>query len=474
MSISSTKIKVYPSGYRGKNANNEIYNPEARLFNEENLTRSVVNLADCNKGSFVISKSKKEIPFKFVINGYYFESTDKLETLLANASIQSGKAYACVVISSQREPSADNTDFLVRILKPADGVSQGCLDNGLYEFIGLRFASTAETEYSLLLYDFDADEIPDSSFLKFNAENINGGNNKPLNKYLETKDISTDYIDVQTKATIESLDVEELDVGELTSDIIPNETATYTLGTEENSFLKVFTKDLKVNDKITSNNIETSTFKSTYTETNILKVNNSVELGANVQLDVGKVKLNTATDHFRINCGSAVNDEYLSVVKSTKNLDVQGLNTRLFDSKLLIIGEDPIKFGTANDNDLASIMHYGGTSIADEGNVDGSRTFTLDISAPQSLIKQCPVFVLYPQVCFRDVDESEHVQYAAFNARIEENGNLHSNDTAIYLQPVKWNSTENKYMWRMTPQIGSTNMFYTNSFKYWGILYRIH
>ena len=160
------------------------------------------------------------------------------------------------------------------------------------------------------------------------------------------------------------------------------------------------------------------------------------------------------------------------MIKSTKSLGVHGLKTYLVDSELFIEGTNPIKFGTASDNDLASIMHYGGTSEANPGNVDGSCTFTLDTSAPRNIIEQCPLFVLYPQVRWRDVDESEHVSTAAFNAIIEENGNSHTSDTAIYLQPVKWDGSS--YMWRMTPQIGSTNMFYTNSFKYWGILYRIH
>lgn len=479
MSISSTKIKVYPSGYRGKNANNEIYNPEARLFNEENLTRSVVNLADYNEGSFVISKSKTETPFKFVINGYYFESTDDLATLLTNASIQSGKAYACVVISPQGEPSADNTDFLVRILKPADGVSQGCLDNGSYEFIGLKFASTAETEYSLLLYDFDEDEIPDSSFLKFNAENINGGSNKPLNKYLETKDISTDYINVQTEATIESLDVQELDVEELTSNIIPDETATYTLGAQGKSFLKVFTKDLKVNDKITSSDIETSTFKSTNAETDALKVNNSVELGANVQLDVGKVKLNTATDHFRINCGSAVNNEYLSVVKSTKSLAIKGLKTYLEDSKLFIEGEDPIKFGTASDSDLASIMHYGYA-------LNGNNTFiapTSSVSERRDYLESFPIYHILPGCNDLPQDMNAAMFGVHMEAKITFNNEIESGasdyiskDDGFYIQPVFWDSTNNAWVWRSTAETDTSSALYfeTNSFTYSGVLYRIH
>ena len=50
--LKSTQVKVYPSAYRGTNDNNELYNPEAQLNTEFNIT----NLCNTNQvKSYVLS-----------------------------------------------------------------------------------------------------------------------------------------------------------------------------------------------------------------------------------------------------------------------------------------------------------------------------------------------------------------------------------------------------------------------------------
>ena len=91
--VNSNYVKVYPTAYRNQAyswvnnapvpiADSTSFNPESRLFTEENITRPYVALCDYensvndikhDKGSFVITPTYSAgNPFEFIIHGYYF------------------------------------------------------------------------------------------------------------------------------------------------------------------------------------------------------------------------------------------------------------------------------------------------------------------------------------------------------------------------------------------------------------------
>lgn len=462
MSINSTKVKVYPSGYRGKNGEGKIFNPESRGFNEENYTRITTNLADYNEGSFVITKATDIAPFEFVINGYYFKINDNLTTLLTGQS--SSEVYACVTISELGTPSNDNTDFKIRVLK---GDSQTCLDTDSYEFVGLKFTSsitTGDDNHYLLIAEKGQDNkyhIPESSFLKFSPESIKGGTDedegdKPLNELLQTENVESKTLAVKNQANIKvanivNSNITSLQVGSLDSNLIPDQNQLRDLGSASKQFNELHTK------KATINNATIDT----------LTVNDSLE-----------VKLNTSTDHFKINCGSTADDEYLAVTKST-NLEIQGLKTYLEDSKLFIMGKDPIKLGTASDDDSASIMHYGYA-------FNGSNSFTAPTSSAEdreAYLNSYPIYHIVPGCNDLPNDPNAALFGVHMEAKITFNNVLESGasdyireDNGFYIQPVFWDSTNNAWIWRSTAvtDIHSVYYFETNSFTYSGVLYRVH
>ena len=171
--------------------------------------------------------------------------------------------------------------------------------------------------------------------------------------------------------------------------------------------------------------------------------------------------------------------EYLSVVKSTKSLAIKGLKTYLEDSKLFIEGEDPIKFGTASDSDLASIMHYGYA-------LNGNNTFiapTSSVSERRDYLESFPIYHILPGCNDLPQDMNAAMFGVHMEAKITFNNEIESGasdyiskDDGFYIQPVFWDSTNNAWVWRSTAETDTSSALYfeTNSFTYSGVLYRIH
>lgn len=72
INIPSENIQLYPSAYRGVGANDALFNPEARIPSELNITNQTNNFG---RSSFVISPQTTEVLqanaiIIFVIHGY--------------------------------------------------------------------------------------------------------------------------------------------------------------------------------------------------------------------------------------------------------------------------------------------------------------------------------------------------------------------------------------------------------------------
>lgn len=73
--IQSKHIQVFPAPYRNVIANNGkniSFNPESKLFTEDNLTRLTRNII--SRDSYIISVDETSNIYEFCIHGYYFKA----------------------------------------------------------------------------------------------------------------------------------------------------------------------------------------------------------------------------------------------------------------------------------------------------------------------------------------------------------------------------------------------------------------
>ena len=155
--VDSKNIKLYPTAYRGANADSKVFNPEARLFTEENAGRAFTALSTYKNGSFVIDKevdisdSTKITRLRFAIHGYCFDLTNNPD---AGSPYLSTTKYTVAVIQLQeRNPigsDTSNTKYPVYSLVNQSTPSSQYLDDLVtspdYAFKGLAL------EY----YDYEA------------------------------------------------------------------------------------------------------------------------------------------------------------------------------------------------------------------------------------------------------------------------------------------------------------------------------
>ena len=234
--IPSTKIQLYPTANRGKYKasgqevdKDSIFNPESRLFTEENNTRVFDKLADYDEGSFVITKDPTSETFEFVLNGYYFVINLPFnktgEDCIANYITAKGLSinvpvYACIQIITRASDDPHNILFKGRTLISYN--SNATLDeedeeateeDEKYFFVGLTFKNQPEAgEYALEVWD--GTKIPTSSKLKFDKDSVFGGiddgEDKSLSDVLVTTKIKPKTITNQPKGEgeFEELNIE--------------------------------------------------------------------------------------------------------------------------------------------------------------------------------------------------------------------------------------------------------------------------
>lgn len=211
----STNVVMYPSAYRGKDSNLKVFDPEARMFTEENIGRVYKNIASYKSGNYLISGTflisdglstisdfTDDKIIEFVISGYYFKVTWDSSLNPASGS----PLFAYIKIEGNNTQDADNTNFKNRKLVDLEG-QQTDLDvlpsgSSEYVFRGLGFTDTDPgANYNrLLLLDSDG-KVPEASKLRFDYKNIFGGlkssGAKGLNNYFDAKEIHLDNVSGQ-------------------------------------------------------------------------------------------------------------------------------------------------------------------------------------------------------------------------------------------------------------------------------------
>lgn len=193
--LSSNKIKVYPTGYRGSNYNNESY-----VNSETNLNNLSSRLT--YRPSYISEEVAGHI--KFVVDGYLFEcDKSDITALIANPS-ENTIIYAVIKTC---EVEVSNTKY--KTLIPSNASVPAILDSAGDNFLGVDFDTVVPTPEqdatytinSLPLYKYDGTNwnLIASSLLRFSTTHISnsvGDSTKAISEELTTEDIYADKIEL--------------------------------------------------------------------------------------------------------------------------------------------------------------------------------------------------------------------------------------------------------------------------------------
>lgn len=188
--LESKNIKVYPSAYRGnKTDDNKLYDPEARIPSEKNITQQINGLLSTSTKGFVVEpvysaeytpvfSSDAPVVVKFCLYGYYFEVT--IDKTLCESFTDNIYAYLKVANKNTSYSSESNTEYAATSLidVDTDGTTSVALDSN-NSFKGLCLTDDASildnSNYKALhLFTKHSNEwcVPSSAYFKFKSTDI--------------------------------------------------------------------------------------------------------------------------------------------------------------------------------------------------------------------------------------------------------------------------------------------------------------
>lgn len=281
--IKSSDIRIYPSGFRGVNSDGKVFDPEAYLNTEANLTgfirRMSFTLAN-GDGSFVVKYSPqgtgasiKEI--EIVVFGYWFDfDLMKIPTFDEGSDL-----YACIKLRSSNIPATgDVPEYSVDNLSPYE--TTGNIDQLVgdeYRFLGMYFSTSEPTDstvHYLKIWEGAEKGVPASSMLRFKSEHIEDSSGKSISDSLSLKEV---------------LIAED---GSLTAN---NLTANQSVGTDKDR--KLMSKDLSFSDPSAMQSTSTSfSYITGYKQDSVGIVDETV-----VKKETSKVEESSTQGNFRIN-----------------------------------------------------------------------------------------------------------------------------------------------------------------------------
>ena len=171
--LDSSKINVYPSGYRGNGIN-----PESFVNSEQNLNEIASRLT--SEDSYIAHENGVDI--EFVIKGYLFKALKSDVTGLVTNTSNGTIIYASVTVD---ETTAEVTGGTYKTLVPYNTSSVGILDNSTTnKFEGVYFDTTSG---DLPLYKYEDEwKVIEDSMMTFSTKRIKDRNNKCINDEFTT------------------------------------------------------------------------------------------------------------------------------------------------------------------------------------------------------------------------------------------------------------------------------------------------
>lgn len=347
ITILSKNINIYPSAYRGVASSTvtagstitHVYDPEARLNTETNLTRPYVSLADNNLGSFMITETYDDSKYlEFVIHGHYFKLSN-----LSEFNFDSNSTYYAHIKLKDLGDASD----VQNIKYPATSLVTFANDNIQLDaddkFLGLVIDTTAPslTDAGNNIYSLKIlknGQIPTESLIKYKAKDINASTSNPnlnISEIFEGKTIVANNARISTasitNASIASASINNLKVAAVTvSDYILPSSATTVIGTVVDPFKNVVTQNIFTNDATLSQIGQAYTddssamtaskpFKSAYISD--LNVYDNIKLGYS---NNKKAKIQATVSTLNLNAGDSSDGSNLYVGINGTVMTVQG------------------------------------------------------------------------------------------------------------------------------------------------------
>lgn len=196
--IKSSDIRIYPSGFRGVNSNGKVFDPEAYLNTEANLTGFIRKLSSTlanGDGSFVIKYSPQGTgasikEMEIVVFGYWFDfDLMKIPTFDEGSDL-----YACIKLRSSSIPATDDVpEYSVYNLSPYE--TTGNIDQlagDEYRFLGMYFSTSEPTDstvHYLKIWEGAEKGVPASSMLRFKSNHIEDSSGKSISDSLSLKEV---------------------------------------------------------------------------------------------------------------------------------------------------------------------------------------------------------------------------------------------------------------------------------------------
>lgn len=173
--LQSNKVNVFPTAFRGKDANGKAIDPGAFLTNEENF----VNLA--NKVTYLGHDYfyKDGDTIHLVLGGYYFTFSKSDVTALFDSPSTNDTISAAINVS---DLSTSYANYSCKTLTPNGGSAGGILDveeSGVQRFKGLSFVSADDATtytYKLELFVYKDSWLENAAnMLNISTEQIRNG-----------------------------------------------------------------------------------------------------------------------------------------------------------------------------------------------------------------------------------------------------------------------------------------------------------
>lgn len=282
MFLKSTKVQVYPSAYRDKNEDGDVFNPEARIPSEFNITTAINSLMA--QQGFVIDWNSSTHILKCNIYGYYFKLD--LSDVLSSFS---NSIWAYIDLKDRGgSDDVTNTDYPDTSLKPLNGNENGLdIVNGIsYDFVGIELEENEPTTFVHRLKLLENDngwKVPDASKLIYSTEQIKDTDGKSIDKEFKTGKLT-----VTGGSSDVILPDKSINTNEIADNAITNSQIAYQTITEDEIANNAITTNKILDASITSAKIDRGEVKTVNLDTGAVTTT-KINTGA-----VTKAKLDTS------------------------------------------------------------------------------------------------------------------------------------------------------------------------------------
>jgi len=256
--LNSSKVKIFPTAFRGKDANGHVIDPQAFMTTEENLVNITNKVTHNHKNYFYEEQYNDNTVAHIILDGYYFTASKSDITALFTSPSNNDIIYACI---DEKPMQTSYEDVSVQTLSPHEGSAGDILDvtetNSAQEFKGLAFTKNTTSGFNIYLelYKYDSNdnvwkEIP-TSMVNISATQIgNGTGSTPITQEFSTSNLAAINTGIQNLYGYSTSTISVYGNLAMTGDIIPEKisgNSLVNLGGYEKYFDNIYGRNLILN-----------------------------------------------------------------------------------------------------------------------------------------------------------------------------------------------------------------------------------